>query len=207
MRPLTLFAAALLALALFAAQPSPVLAQDCSAMIGTFLTENRVVERPAEDADANGDDADDDGAEEAEEEVRADRPGHRVPDRKPAPPVEPESKFMSRSLISFIPGGLVFFTDTGQEGEADFAPFTAGQGGWRCEKGRMRATILDFTLPKEGGKQQIGRLDLDVGYNAKTKRMSGDGTLYLIPLDADPMAEEPAPGHDFELSGTQMEAR
>ena len=208
MRPLALFAAALLALALLFALPRPALAQDCSAMIGTFLTENRVVEKPAEDEDEDDldeDDQDDDDGD-ASEEASADRPGHRVPDRKPAPPVEPETKFVSRSLISVVPGGLVFFTDTGQEGEADFAPFTAGQGAWRCEKGRMRATILDFTLPKEGGKQ-LGRLDLDVGYNSKTKRVSGEGTLYLLPLDTDPMADEPGPGREFEITGTQMEAR
>ena len=102
-------------------------------------------------------------------------------------------KFMSRSLISLTNGGHAFFTDSGEAGEPGFGPFSDGRGAWRCvsnEKGvtRILATVLDFTfITPSTPKQQIARLDIDASFDAAAEKLSGTMTLYLVPLDGDPL--------------------
>ena len=118
-------------------------------------------------------------------------------------------RLTSRSLMSFASSGQIFFTDSGEGGEAGYAPFTDGRGAWRClGGGKARATTLDFTLPAAGeSKSRIGRLDMDFSYDAKNKTITGTGVLYFVPLTADPMqASELKDGRDFKLTGQRVEA-
>jgi hypothetical protein len=106
--------------------------------------------------------------------------------------------------MSFTRSGQIFFTDSGEGGEAGYAPFTDGRGAWRClGGGKARATTLDFTLPAAGeSKSRIGRLDMDFSYDAKNKTITGTGVLYFVPLTANPMqASELKDGRDFKLTG------
>ena len=102
-------------------------------------------------------------------------------------------KFISRSLISLTNGGHAFFTDSGEAGQPGFAPFSGGRGAWRCvsnEKGvtRFLATVLDFTfITPSTPTQLIGRLDIDGSFDADAKKLSGTMTLYLVPIDGDPL--------------------
>ena len=102
-------------------------------------------------------------------------------------------KFISRSLVSLTNGGHAFFTDSGEAGEPGFGPFSDGRGAWRCvsnEKGvtRFLATVLDFTFITPGfPKQLIGRLDIDASFDAAAEKLSGTMTLYLVPIDGDPL--------------------
>jgi len=116
-------------------------------------------------------------------------------------------RFISRSIISLTNGGHAFFTDSGEAGEPGFGPFSDGRGAWRCvsnENGvtRFLATILDFTfITPSAPKQQIGRLDIDASFYAAAEKLSGTLTLYLVPIDGDPLKKsnlkEGATG-DFE---------
>jgi hypothetical protein len=102
--------------------------------------------------------------------------------------------------MSFTSSGQIFFTDSGEGGEAGYAPFTDGRGAWRClGGGKARSTTLDFTLPAAGdSKPRIGRLDMNFSYDAKTKTITGTGVLYFVPLTADPMQpSELKDGRDF----------
>jgi len=104
-------------------------------------------------------------------------------------------KFISRSLISLTNGGHAFFTDSGEAGEPGFGPFSDGRGAWRClskEKSLTRfvATVLDFTFITPGfPKQLIGRLDIDGSFDAAADKLSGTMTLYLVPIDGDPLKQ------------------
>lgn len=123
-----------------------------------------------------------------------------------------ESSYTSRSLISFTDARLAFFTDSGEGGEAGFAPFTDGRGAWRCVAdetgaGRVWATTLDFTLAAQESKAQIGRLDFDLGYDADKRTIAGTATLYLLPFETDPLAPgELKDGRRFEITGRRVEA-
>jgi hypothetical protein len=117
--------------------------------------------------------------------------------------------FTSRSLISLTGSGQGFFTDSGEGGEAGFAPFTDGRGVWRCVSGnKARALTLDFTTPTpEAPRAQIGRLDLDLAYDAGSKTIKGTGTLHLIPLGDDPLIPgELVGGRQFGIVGQRIEA-
>ncbi len=100
---------------------------------------------------------------------------------------------VSRSLLTFGPDGEVGFDDSAEAGGQSFAPFSGGQGAWRCisaENGviRFRATILDFTLATvDWPTQRIGRLDVDGAYDAAADTMSGRMTLSFAPFDANPL--------------------
>jgi hypothetical protein len=117
--------------------------------------------------------------------------------------------FTSRSLISLTGSGQAFFTDSGEGGEAGFAPFTDGRGVWRCVSGnKVRVLTLDFTTPTpDAPRAQIGRLDLDLAYDAGSKTIKGTGTLHLIPLGGDPLIPgELGGGRQFEIVGQRIEA-
>ena len=118
--------------------------------------------------------------------------------------------YTSRSLLSFAEGGLALFADSGEGGEKGFAPFSDGQGAWRCvagdeEHAEIHATTLDFTLATPR-KAQIGRLDFDLRYDAATKRISGTATLHLVPLDEDPLAVLKG-DRRFKVEGIRVEAQ
>ncbi len=123
-----------------------------------------------------------------------------------------EGGFTSRSLLSFDRGGLVFISDSGEGGETDYAPFSAGQGAWSCatsdgDAAKAHAVLLDFTFPKAGeAGAQIGRLDLDLSYDSATKGIAGTGTLTLVPLDGDPLKGGTGGGRQFKIEGTRVEA-
>jgi hypothetical protein len=116
--------------------------------------------------------------------------------------------YTSRSLLTLAEGGIALFADSGEGGEDGFAPFSDGRGAWRCtdEDGRavVRATTLDFTLATPS-KAQIGRLDFDLHSNDGGKTISGTTTLYLVPLEADPMGAL-NDGRKFEIKGMRVEA-
>jgi hypothetical protein len=122
----------------------------------------------------------------------------------------------SRSLLSFTEDGVAFFIDSGESGETGFAPFTEGRGAWRCvsaagQAAKARATTLDFTIPTAvTAKAQIGRLDFELDYDAGQKAIRairGHATLYLVPIQADPLAPGVAKdGRVFEITGRRVEA-
>jgi hypothetical protein len=122
-------------------------------------------------------------------------------------------KIVSRSLLSFAAAHLVLFTDSGESGEAGFAPFTDGQGTWYCEPGeggalKLSATLLDFTGPGVGSAAGIGRLDFALSSAPNSETLSGTATLYLIPLDGDPL--DPAAlkdGRAFDVTGRRIGSR
>jgi ketosteroid isomerase-like protein len=117
--------------------------------------------------------------------------------------------FTSRSLITLGRGGLVLFTDSGEGGEAGFAPFTEGRGAWRCQPfGEIGATTLDFTVPTASKSHaEIGRLDFKLTYDAAGQTLRGAATLYLIPLGQDPLAAgELKDGRQFEITGQRVAA-
>jgi hypothetical protein len=120
--------------------------------------------------------------------------------------------FTSRSLISRGGAHLALFTDSGQGGEAGFAPFTEGQGSWYCEPGdggklKVRVTTLDFTVPAGGSEGGIGRLDFDLAYDPAGETLKGTATLYLIPLAGDPLAVDALKdGRTFEVAGQRVKA-
>jgi hypothetical protein len=127
---------------------------------------------------------------------------------------ESGNDFTSRSLISIGRFGLILFTDSGEGGEAGFAPFTDGRGTWRCVSGegeapKASATTLDFTAPTaESPKGGIGRLDFELTYDAASKTIDGTATLYLIPLGSDPLvAGALKDGRQFAITGQRVEAR
>ncbi|HET7716642.1 MAG TPA: hypothetical protein VFK86_13545 [Bauldia sp.] len=105
---------------------------------------------------------------------------------------EAGNAFASRSLLSLSADGLVTFADSGQGGGEGFAPFTGGQGAWRClasDAGSLRlsATILDFTLATpDWPNHRIGRLDIDATVEATKGTMNGTMTLLMAPFDGDP---------------------
>jgi len=126
---------------------------------------------------------------------------------------ESGDSFTSRSLISIGRFGLILFTDSGEGGEAGFAPFTDGRGSWRCVSGegeapKASATTLDFTVPTaEGSKAEIGRLDFELTYDPASKPINGTATLYLVPLGSDPLvAGALKDGRQFAITGQRVEA-
>jgi hypothetical protein len=121
--------------------------------------------------------------------------------------------YTSRSLLSLGGAHLALFTDSGEGGEAGFAPFTDGRGSWYCRPGdngelKLKATTLDFTSPKAGEQAGgIGRLDFDLAFDAEKKSIAGSATLYLLPLDGDPL--DPGAlkdGREFEITGQRVGA-
>jgi hypothetical protein len=71
----------------------------------------------------------------------------------------------------------------------------------------VSATTLDFTAPTAGSEGGIGRLDFDLAYDAESHTLSGTATLYLIPLDGDPLAKDALKdGRAFEITGERMGA-
>ena len=75
-----------------------------------------------------------------------------------------EGTTTSRSLLSLSSAHLALFTDSGEGGEAGFAPFTDGRGTWICTQDsggapKITATTLDFTAATADEKGGIGRLD------------------------------------------------
>jgi hypothetical protein len=122
-------------------------------------------------------------------------------------------KIASRSLLSFAAAHLVLFTDSGESGEAGFAPVTDGQGTWYCEPGegealRLSATLLDFTGSGVGSAAGIGRLDFALTSTPASQTLSGTATLYILPLDGDPL--DPAAlkdGRAFEITGRRVGSR
>lgn len=119
---------------------------------------------------------------------------------------------ISRSLISLDPSGIALLTDSGEGGAAGFAPFTDGRGTWQCLPGedgalRARATTLDFTEPTaEHPKAEIGRLDFELAAEPGSDALSGSATLYLVPLDADPLDESVLKdGRQFEITSELIE--
>jgi hypothetical protein len=67
---------------------------------------------------------------------------------------------------------------------------------------------LDFTTPTaEAPKAEIGRLDLDLTYDAASKTIKGTATLRLVPLGSDPLTPgEIGSGRQFEIVGQRVEA-
>ncbi|MGD9502109.1 MAG: nuclear transport factor 2 family protein [Methyloceanibacter sp.] len=119
---------------------------------------------------------------------------------------------ISRSIISLDPSGIALFTDSGEGGEAGFAPFTDGRGTWQCVAGadgtpRAHATTLDFTEPTEAHpKPGIGRLDFDFAAGSGDDDLSGTATLHLVPLDADPLDESTLKdGRSFAIGAERVE--
>ena len=120
---------------------------------------------------------------------------------------------ISRSIISLDRSGIFLFTDSGEGGEAGFAPFTDGSGTWQCvsgEDGKLtaRATSLDFTEPTaEQPKAAIGRLDFEFSLNPENEALTGTAALYFVPLDADPLDEAALKdGRQFEITSERIEA-
>ncbi len=98
---------------------------------------------------------------------------------------------IARSLIALTNGGHVIFVDSGERGEPGYAPFSDGLGRWRClskegESPKLRAIILDFTLPIEGGRE-IARLDLEGTVDASSGTLTATATLSFYPLEGDPL--------------------
>jgi ketosteroid isomerase-like protein len=124
---------------------------------------------------------------------------------------EETGSITSRSLISFDRSGQVLFNDSGEAGEASYAPFSGAQGAWRCisegDAVKARATVLDFTFPKVGeASAQIGRLDFELNYSAKAKGIEGKATLYLMPLQSDPLKQDGlGDGRHFKIEGERVE--
>jgi hypothetical protein len=122
-----------------------------------------------------------------------------------------EGGFTSRSLLSLGRGGVASLTDSGEGGEAGFAPFTDGRGAWSCVTGDhgeivMTVTTLDFTSPPGGVSAQIGRLDFDLGYDPGVGTIAGTASLYFIPLEADPLASDAVKdGRQFQIAGKRVE--
>jgi ketosteroid isomerase-like protein len=121
--------------------------------------------------------------------------------------------FTSRSLISLGSAHLILFTDSGESGEAGFAPFTDGRGSWYCLPGKggalkISATTLDFTAPATGEpKGGIGRLDFDLTLKPGSDSLEGTATLYLIPLGDDPLDKDALKdGRQFEITGQRIRA-
>ncbi|HEX2447027.1 MAG TPA: DUF4440 domain-containing protein [Methyloceanibacter sp.] len=119
---------------------------------------------------------------------------------------------ISRSIISLDRSGLALFTDSGEGGEAGFAPFTDGRGTWRCLRGedgavKARATTLDFTLPTaEHPAAGIGRLDFEFAADPGTHALSGTARLYLVPLGSDPLDEAALKdGREFDITTERIE--
>ncbi|MFO7478037.1 MAG: nuclear transport factor 2 family protein [Methyloceanibacter sp.] len=130
------------------------------------------------------------------------------------PKGESSAGFTSRSLLSLGSGHLMLFTDSGESGEAGFAPFTDGRGSWYCEPGdgdalKIKGTTLDFTAPAAGDpKGGIGRLDFDLTVDGASKTIGGTATLYLLPLGGDPLAEAALmDGREFAITAQRVGAR
>lgn len=117
---------------------------------------------------------------------------------------------VGRSLITLTKDGQVFLTDSNEAGIFTFAPFTDGQGTWRCvadRRGRLhvRAIVLDFTEATADPEQRIGRVDYDLTYHARTDTLRAKATLAFAPIDGDPLDrdvfEDP---FDFSFRGTRV---
>jgi hypothetical protein len=132
---------------------------------------------------------------------------------KNQPKGESGESFSSRSLLSLGSAHLALFADSGESGEAGFLPFTDGRGSWFCRSGedgaiKISATTLDFTAPVQGeAKGGIGRLDFDLSFDAQSETLDGTATLYLLPLDADPLAASSLKdGREFAVTGQRIGA-
>ncbi len=120
----------------------------------------------------------------------------------------------SRSLITLGGGHVMLFTDSGEGGETGFAAFTDGRGSWYCEPGdgdtlKITGTTLDFTVPATGeAKGGIGRLDFDLTFDRAAKTIGGTATLYLLPLDGDPLDSNALKdGREFQITARRVGAR
>lgn len=131
---------------------------------------------------------------------------------KNKPKGESADDYASRSLLSLGSAHLALFTDSGEGGETGFAPFTGGRGNWYCQPGsdgqlKIKATTLDFTAPTAGKEGGIGRLDFDLAFDEDDKSIAGTATLYLLPLDGDPLdSASLKDGREFEITGQSIGA-
>ena len=121
--------------------------------------------------------------------------------------------YTSRSLLSLGSAHLALFTDSGEGGEASFAPFTDGRGTWYCRPGdngelKIKATTLDFPSPTAGEQGGgIGRLDFELAFDTEKKSIAGTATLYLLPLDGDPLDQSALKdGREFDITGQRVGA-
>lgn len=118
---------------------------------------------------------------------------------------------LSRSLVALTNGGHIMFVGSDERGESGYAPFSDGLGRWRClssqgEAPKLRAIVLDFTLPGEG-EQRIARVDLDGTVDPGDGTLSATASLSFFPLDADPLNDAPAAqGGQFVLTGRKLVA-
>jgi hypothetical protein len=56
-------------------------------------------------------------------------------------------------------------------------------------------------------KGGIGRLDFDLSFDAQSETLDGTATLYLLPLDADPLAASSLKdGREFAVTGQRIGA-
>jgi hypothetical protein len=73
---------------------------------------------------------------------------------------------------------------------------------------KVTATTLDFTAPTADAKAGIGRLDFDLATSSDRQTLSGTATLYLIPLDGDPLDQASLKdGRTFEVTGRRIVSR
>ncbi|WP_421724821.1 hypothetical protein [Bauldia sp.] len=119
--------------------------------------------------------------------------------------------FASRSLISLTDAGHAFFTDSGEAGGPDFAPFTDGSGAWRCDSAadgtqQITATIVDFVFPQGDTGRKIGRLDIAGAFDPRTGLLSGTMTLYIVPFESNPMTTTDEPTAAGKFRGFKITA-
>ncbi|WP_419906299.1 hypothetical protein [Hoeflea sp.] len=126
-------------------------------------------------------------------------------------PVEGQSDFVMRSLISLTNGGHAFLTDSSQGGVLDYQPFSSARGVWRCDDAKdgtvnLSAYMLDFTFPTEREPDAlIARLDISAEYVAASGSISGITRIRFVPLDGDPLdTDQMKDPIEYEFTGTKM---
>ena len=125
-----------------------------------------------------------------------------------------EGVFQSRGLATITAGGVVFLNDSGQGGiPGIFQPFSSGQGAWACASGdvgevKIKAVILNFTLPENSGRSGFGRVDYTATYDVAAKTLSGKIALHFSGEDdlesADPNTVDGPPYEEFQFTGERI---
>lgn len=121
---------------------------------------------------------------------------------------EPVPDQLGRSFISFYSEGFVSMLTSTQGSGQEFAPSFVLEGTWSCRSwlGGLywNATLVDASSPSEIKQvkravrvELSGRMDPETG-------ITGDATVHVVPLPADPLTDDPVKSMGYTFRGEKI---